>query len=171
MENEGKSPMQMRTIVAAIQVHDDLAKAVLLASRSFARYDAAIHVVSAWPILTPGVAAFAGEVGAMAGPLTQESIAAHKSARVEEENALRALVRDFAPNAQVTMLDGEPGDAVTAHAKKIGADVIVTGSHQKGFWGSLIAGAASRDLVRDAPCGVFLVTKPFAEKILAEARA
>ncbi|MEQ1928906.1 MAG: universal stress protein [Parvularculaceae bacterium] len=162
--------MRLRTIVAAIQVHDDLAKAVLLAARTLATYDAAIHVVSAWPVITP-VAGFGAEIGAMAGQLTQETISAHREAREADERALRSFAASIVPNAEVQMLDGEPGAAVCDFARRSNADLIVAGSHQKGFWGSLVAGAASRDLVRDAPCGVFLVTKPFAEKVLLEARA
>ena len=162
--------MKLRTIVAAVQVHDDLARAVLLAARSVAGYDAAIHVVSAWPALAP-VADFGAEIGAMAGPLTKESIDADRAARTADEAALKAFAAGLLPHAVVRMLDGEPGDAVTEYARKTGADLIVAGSHQKGFWGWLIAGAASRDLVREAPCGVLLVTRPFAEKILLEARA
>jgi nucleotide-binding universal stress UspA family protein len=157
--------MLFKTIVASIQVHDDLARAVLAAATSLARYDAALHVVSAWPTITPGVAGFAAEAGALAGPLTQEAIAADRGARLADEAALKALAAEFAPRAATAMLDGEPGEAVTAYARRVEADVIVTGSHQKGFWGSLIAGTASRDLVREAPCAIFLVTRPYAEKI------
>jgi nucleotide-binding universal stress UspA family protein len=157
--------MQFGTIVAAVQVHDDLAKPVLKTARSLARYDARLHVVSAWPLITPGIAGFAGEMGAIAGPLSQEAVAANKEARKADEALLKALADEIAPYAEVRMLDGETGDAVSAYAKKVGAELIVTGSHQKGFWGALIAGAASRDVVREAPCGVFLVTKPFAEKV------
>ncbi len=159
--------MQFATIVAAIQVHDDLARPVLQTARGLARYDARLHVISAWPLITPGIAGFAGEVGAIAGPLSQEAVAANKEARKADEALLKSLAAEFAPYAEIHMLDGETGDAVSAYARKVGADIIVTGSHQKGFWGALIAGAASRDVVRDAPCGVFLVTKPFAEKIFA----
>ncbi|NWG70901.1 MAG: universal stress protein [Parvularculaceae bacterium] len=159
--------MRLKTLVAAIQVHDDLAKAVLLTARSIASYDAVIHVVSAWPTVNP-VAGFGSEIGALAGPLTQEAVAANREAREADERALKAFAAGLVPNARVHMLDGEPGGAVTDYAKKAGADLIIAGSHQKGFWGSLLSGAASRDLVRDAPCGVLLVTKPFADKVLRE---
>lgn len=159
--------MRLRTLVASVQVHDDLAKAVLLTARSMANYDAAVHVVSAWPAISP-VAGFGTELGALAGPLTQETIVANREARAADEKALRAFAAGLLPNARVEMLDGEPGEAVSDYARKVGADLIIAGSHQKGFWGSLVAGAASRDLVRDAPCGVFLVTKPFSEKLLRE---
>lgn len=163
--------MQLRTIVAAVQVHDDLARAVVLTAKSIARYDAEIHVVSAWPIVATAVAGFAAEMGAIAGPMSQEAILADREARKADEASLKTFVREIAPHADVFMLDGEPGEAVTAYARTIDADIIVAGSHQKGFWGALIAGAASRDVVRDAHCGVFLVTKPFAEKVLAGALA
>lgn len=156
--------MKLQTIVAAVQAHDDLAKAVLRAAQSVAGYGATIHVVSAWPIITP-LAGFGAEIGAMAGPLTQETITAHREARAIEEQTLRTQAETYARGAEVHLLDGEPGDVVGAFAEKVGADIIVVGSHQKGFWGSLVTGASSKDVLRDAPCGVLVVTKPFAEKL------
>lgn len=159
--------MQFRVVVAAVHVHDDLARAVLIAARGFAGYDAALHVVSAFPPAAPPVAGFGAEMGAVAGALTRDAFAGNREARDAEEEALRALAREEAPNAAVVMLDGEAGEAIAAYAATVGADIIVTGSHQRGFWGALFGGARSRELVREAPCGVFLVTKPFAEKMLS----
>ena len=65
------------------------------------------------------------------------------------------------------VLDGEAADEVARYAKKLGADIIVTGSHQRNFWGALFQGSASRELIREAPCAVFLVTKAFAKTLKA----
>ena len=55
--------------------------------------------------------------------------------------------------------------AFGAYAEKTGADLIVTGSHQRGIWGALVHGSASREVIHDAPCAVFVVTRRYADKV------
>lgn len=157
--------MEFKTVVAAVQVHDDLARPVIIAANWLAAPGASVHVVSAWAPMAPGVACYTADMGAIAGSLTQEAFAADREAKKADADALKALAKGLAPGATIAMLDGEAGHAIADYASEIGADVIVAGTHQKGFWDALLAGAPSRDVVKDAPCGVFLVNKAFAEKM------
>jgi nucleotide-binding universal stress UspA family protein len=160
-------PMRLRSVVAAIEARDDLAEAVIKAADSLARRDGArLHVVEAWPVLTTIAAGYTPEMAAGSAAQTQAVILEDDRARKLQEEALQRLAHSHDPNARVAMLTGEPGDAVSRYAKEVDADVIVTGSHQRGFWGALFAGGGSRELVREAPCAVFVVTKPFARKVL-----
>lgn len=160
--------MKLSLIVAAVDVKDDLARAVIVAARDLAWRDhAKVHVVSAWPMMPPASVALAGSLGPMGGDLTPEFLTADKDARAADERALKALASATAPGSTVAMLDGDPATAVVDYAKGVAADVIVAGSHQRGFWGAVFEGGSSRDLVRSAPCGVFLVTRPYAERLLA----
>lgn len=162
--------MKLNLIIASVDADDDLAEAVLQAAEDLAWRDhAKVHVVGAWPALVGAPASPLGPVGALGpvgGEVSQEAVEAYKQGRADHLARLRAMSKPYSSIAEIAMLDGEPGDAVTAYAREMNADVIVTGSHQRGFWGALFASSSSRDLVREAPCGVFLVTKPYAERLL-----
>ena len=162
--------MMMKTIVAAIDLDDKLAQAVVLAARDLAaREGASVHVVSVWPELTAAAGGYINEFApSTAATLTEETLLADKEARAAEEKRLNDLVGKLAPGAEAAMLHGEPAYAIAGYARDRGADVIVAGSHQRGFWGSLFAGASSREVVREAPCAVFLVTEPYAKKLKAQ---
>lgn len=159
--------MEFKNVVAAIDVGDDLARAIVIAADHLARQDdAALFIVSAWEPLSDVTPAYAADLAPTAVAVSEAALELDRKNRHAAEKKLRELAAEFAPEAQVMMFDGAPENVVPDIARKTGADVIVAGSHQKGFWGSLFAGAASRALTHDAPCAVFLVTKPFAEKIL-----
>lgn len=163
--------MKLNCIVAAVQAHDDLADAVVITARNLARDGGKVHIVTAWAPIVPVTAGLTPDVAVVAGPAVQDAAEADREARAADAARLKAFADAHCKGAVTAVVDGEPGGAIAGYARKVGADVIVTGSHQKGFWGALLAGAPSRDLVRDAPCAVFLVTKPFAEKLLVETRA
>ncbi len=157
--------MQFKRIIAAIDVGDDLAEKVLKAARSLASRDgAALAAVSVWPPLASAPVG-GGDGGASAAVASQAAIEQHRLGRQRCHDQLSAFAAKIAPDAETVILDGDAGDETTKYAEKSGADLIVTGSHQRGFWGSLIHGSASRDLVNDAPCAVFIVTRRCAEAI------
>jgi nucleotide-binding universal stress UspA family protein len=163
--------MKLKTIVAAVQTNDDLADAVVVAARHLSAGSAKVHIITAWAPVVPTPVGMTPDVAVVAGPAAQDAVEADRKARAEEPAKLKALAAAHCPGAEIAIVDGDPGAAVSGYAKRVDADVIVTGSHQKGFWGGLLAGAASRDVVRDAPCAVFLVTKPFAKRVLVATRA
>lgn len=164
--------MEFRNVVAAIDINDDLAKIIIQTAEGLARRDeAALYVVSAWPPLKDVTPAYAADLAPTAVVVTEASIELDKRNRAAAEKKLRALAQESAPDAQVMMFDGEPSNVIPEIARKTAADVIVAGSHQKGFWSALFTGAPSRALIHDAPCAVFLVTKAFAEKAAAAAKA
>lgn len=157
--------MQFRNIIAAIDIEDDLAKGVLKAAHGLAQKDGAkLSVACVWPSVTITAPAFSGEVAATAATVTQAVIEQHREGRERCKAQLGEMIAANAPGAEAIVLDGDPADETVAYAEKIDADVIVTGSHQRNFWNSLIQGSPSRELVREAPCAVFLVTKAAAAK-------
>lgn len=160
--------MKLNCVVAAVDIKDDLARAVIAAAQDLAWRDhAKVHVVSVWPMVRPTSLAVAGALGPISADIPPDILAGDKEARRADESALASLAAAAAPGSVVRMLDGDVANAVVSYAKECGADVIVAGSHQRGFWGAVFEGGASRDLVRNASCGVFLVTRPFAERLLA----
>lgn len=161
-----------RAIVAAVNVEDDLAEAVVRTAASLARrYDAALFMVAAWPGVLDPAPAYAADMAPSAATISHAAIEEDKKARAATEKRLKEMAARLAPGAQVMLFDGDPAHVIPDIARKTDADVIVAGSHQRGFWGALWAGAASRDLVHEAPCNVFLVTKKSAESIMAKSGA
>lgn len=56
------------------------------------------------------------------------------------------------------VLRGAPDHQIVEKAKEWGADIIVVGSHGRGFWGRLL-GSVSDGVVHHAPCSVLVVRK------------
>ena len=56
-------------------------------------------------------------------------------------------------------LHGFADERIIAEAKSWKADLIVVGSHGRGFWGRLL-GSVSTGVVHHAPCSVLVVRKP-----------
>lgn len=151
--------MEFKSILAAIDLDDDLAEGVVRAADSLAMKDGALlEIVSVWPALSNATPTFSAEIGASSAVVTEALVKQHREGRQNSVDRLAALTNRLAPSARATVLDGEPAEAIAEHAKKSKADLIVTGSHQRKFWGALFQGSASFDLIREAPCAVFLVT-------------
>lgn len=158
--------MQFRSIIAAIDVDDDLAVGVLKAAQSLAQKDgAALQVISVWPPVSAVTPTFSAEIAASSSVISQAAIEQHRTGRENCESRLAEITEKHATGAKAVILDGDPADATAEYASKHGADLIVTGSHQRNFWNTLFQGSASRELVREAPCAVFLVTKAFASTL------
>ncbi len=66
---------------------------------------------------------------------------------------------DVRPSVRVQtyMPKGPPADALLAHAEDVGADLIVVGSHGRGFIGRMIVGSVATRVLRAARTAVFAV--------------
>lgn len=53
--------------------------------------------------------------------------------------------------------EGNPKSVVVDFAEEWNADLIVTGSHGRGFWGRMLMGSVSDAIVKHAPCSVLVV--------------
>ena len=78
------------------------------------------------------------------------------------EQAASEVRREF-PGAKLKLtsrvLCGAPDQQIIELAREWGADLIVVGSHGRGFWGRLL-GSVSTGVVHHAPCSVLVVRKP-----------
>lgn len=54
---------------------------------------------------------------------------------------------------------GNPAELIIEIARKCGADLIIVGSHGRGFWGRLALGSVSSAVVHHSPCPVLVVRK------------
>lgn len=72
------------------------------------------------------------------------------------------MIHSKFPGAKFTVktyvLRGPPDQQIIERAKEWKADLIVVGSHGRGFWGRLL-GSISNGVVHHAPCSVLVVRK------------
>jgi len=52
---------------------------------------------------------------------------------------------------------GAPSRMIIESATNWGADLIVVGSHGRGFWGRVMLGSVSDAILHHAPCSVLVV--------------
>ncbi len=83
----------------------------------------------------------------------------------EEQDAARALgdteavVAAACPKTTIARMGeaGDPAATICVVARDLGADVIVVGSHGKGFLSRVLLGSVSEHVARHAPCPVLVV--------------
>lgn len=72
-------------------------------------------------------------------------------------------IQKFFPGKELKLskevLRGSPDQQIIEKAKEWKADLIVVGSHGRGFWGRML-GSVSDGVVHHAPCSVLVVRKP-----------
>ena len=77
----------------------------------------------------------------------------------------KQAIRDRFPDSRFSVsteiLCGPPDQIIIEKAREWNADLIVVGSHGRGFWGRLL-GSVSNGVLHHAPCSVLVVRKPSA---------
>jgi nucleotide-binding universal stress UspA family protein len=76
----------------------------------------------------------------------------------DAETDIRKHLPGIALNLTTEVLRGAPDQQIIEMAKEWNADLIVVGSHGRGFWGRLL-GSVSDGVVHHAPCSVLVVRK------------
>lgn len=90
---------------------------------------------------------------------------AEKQQEAERQNAekyvneAKKIFQNYSLNLEITTetLNGSIDYQLIEYARKWKADLIVVGSHGRGFWGRLIVGSVADSLVHHAPCSVLIV--------------
>ena len=147
-----------RHILAAVEAQEDDGPRVLhhawgLAQRFEARLSL-VHVVEYLPVDPAGDALLATPLD-----LTHE----------RREQAQKTL-DGWCTDAGITVADtwvtvGSITQEILRARGESGADLIVIGSHQKGWLKRLLEGSESADMIREAPCAVFVATKAHKERL------
>ncbi|HEY0426921.1 MAG TPA: universal stress protein [Pyrinomonadaceae bacterium] len=90
---------------------------------------------------------------------SQELESSANKKALEHAEAAAAQIREHFPEIDLEMQasTGAPDQTLIETAKEWKADLIVIGSHGRGFWGRMLLGSITDSLVHDAPCSVLVV--------------
>ena len=90
-----------------------------------------------------------------------ESSAREQAEEFAEQSA--AIIRRHFPDSNIDITlqiaVGAPEQILIEEAKEWNADLVVVGSHGRGFWGRMLLGSTTDALVHHAPCSVLVVRK------------
>mgnify|MGYP001165592713 CR=1 FL=1 len=107
--------------------------------------------------------AMAAEPFAVSADLYREiAEAAENQARQNALSAAETIKKrlgEVTASITTAILKGNPPQQIVDIAEEWGADLIVVGSHGRGFWGRLL-GSVSDGVVHHAPCSVMVVREP-----------
>jgi nucleotide-binding universal stress UspA family protein len=120
-----------------------------------------LSVVSDLPADTGG-----GIEGPLYTPEQEESLRKSETEHASHAlDATRAVVSSVVPSATIDerVETGDPAAMICYVAGELGADVIVVGSHGKGFVSRVLLGSVSEHVTRHAPCPVLVVRAPDTE--------
>jgi nucleotide-binding universal stress UspA family protein len=158
ISKEDVMALEFNKVVAVIDVDDDLAGLVLDIASKMTSASGELHAIDSNPYITTFESPYA------AGAIEADA-QAHAMDEERRLEAMNELADTRAIKATVAILDGNPSQDAASYAKKIGADLIVIGSHQKKWWQRLLEGSESADMIREAPCAVFVVTTAYKKKL------
>lgn len=90
-----------------------------------------------------------------------ELSARERATEAAEEAA--AKIRECFPGSNIDLTvqisSGSPDRVLIETARDWNADLIVIGTHGRGFWGRMLLGSITDELVHHAPCSVLVVRK------------
>ena len=61
------------------------------------------------------------------------------------------------PQPTTVVMFGRPAQSIVEEAERWGADLVVVGSHGRGFWNRLAIGSVSDAVLHHSPCSVLVV--------------
>lgn len=113
-----------------------------------------IELVSVWSGPTIAAEPFVST----AGFYQEVCEALEAAAEISVKEAHKEIVDRF-PNVNVIekVVMGVPGQTVVELAKDFQPDILVVGSHGRGFWSRMLLGSVSETVVHHAPCSVLVV--------------
>lgn len=77
----------------------------------------------------------------------------------EAVGQLHECLPDGDINVTTQIAVGSPGRMIVEIAKEWGCDLIVVGSHGRGFWARALVGSTSDKVLHHAPCSVLVVRR------------
>ncbi|MBN1944659.1 MAG: universal stress protein [Bradymonadales bacterium] len=120
--------------------------------------------------LSPRSAAVAAEGYRWAKLLGADLVLLHVGDAGEEtRNRLEAIIREQKiERARIEFRFGKPGPKVARAAQELKADLVVAGALEKEGALSYYVGSVARQIARQAPCSVLLLTQPTAQPLVSQ---
>ena len=118
-----------------------------------------LHVVDD-AVLFAGIDGYSLDVAAVLGGMVDDA----------EKRVLTCLSEDDwrEPKTMTEVRTGGPAVEIAKYAKEAGIDLIVMGSHGRGFISALLMGRVAEKIVRVAPCPVLTVRSPERDFVLPD---
>jgi nucleotide-binding universal stress UspA family protein len=151
LETEGSIMKKLLAAVDFSPVSKAIAEQAASLAKAFSAELVLIHVAAPDPDF----------VGYDAGPQTVRDGRADELR--EEHKELQALadgLRDRGLSARALLIQGPTVEKILAEGERLGADVIVVGSHGHGALHRVLLGSVSEGVVRGARCPVLVVPAP-----------
>jgi len=127
------------------------------------RFNARLHVLHVVDnsIMYSGIDGYTFDVASVLAGMVDDA----------EKHILTCLTDDDwrEPKTITEVLKGGPAREIAAYAKEAGIDLIVMGSHGRGFIKGLLMGKVAETVVRIAPCPVLTVRTPEREFVRPDA--
>lgn len=141
-------------ILIAIDSSDDADQVLEAATNVDLKGNDSFHVITVIPPIMDGMSGMGGASFAAAWPLKdmEAGITRDVTDTVRERVARFGIAPD-----RVTVSYGRPSAEIHAQAEKLGADLIVVGSHGRRGLSRVMLGSTANGVLHGAPCDVLTV--------------
>jgi universal stress protein A len=143
-----------RTILIAVDGSEEADTVLEAATGMHPKGDESFHVVTVIPPIANSVSGMSGASFAAAWPLKDMEAS---MAREITDSVRERVARYGIPPERVTVLYGRPAAEIQAHARSLGADLIVVGSHGRHALARIMLGSTANGVLHGSPCDVLVV--------------
>jgi len=145
---------KLRKVLIALDATDEAEEVLEGATSLDPRGSIDFQVITIVPPLMAGVSGMDGASFAASWPLRdmEETIAQETTRNIRE----RVAAFGIEPERVATRI-GRPAVEIRAHAEKIGADLIVIGSHGRHGLSGVMLGSTANGVLHNSPCDVLTV--------------
>lgn len=145
---------QYRRILIAVDASDDADQILDAATALDRKGDESFYVVTVIPPIMDGVTSMGGASFAASWPLQDMEATI---AREITDGVRERVARFGIPPDRVEVLYGRPSAEIKALAGKLGADLIVVGSHGRRGLSGVMLGSTANGVLHGATCDVLTV--------------
>ncbi|HEX7036889.1 MAG TPA: universal stress protein [Pseudomonadales bacterium] len=150
-------PNRYRTILIAVDASDDADRVLTAATEFDPKGDERFHVVTVIPPMVDGVGGMAAGMLAANWPVQEMEAALRR----EITDSVRERVARFGiPPERVSVRYGRPASEIQAEAERVGADLIVVGSHARRGLARVVLGSTANGVLHGARCDVLVIRVP-----------
>lgn len=146
--------LRYRRILIAVDASDDADRVLEAATNLDPKGAERYHVVTVIPPMMDGVSGIGTAAFAATLPLRDMESAV---ARDITDNVRERVARYGIPPDRVAVLYGRPPAEIRAEAERLGADLIVIGSHGRGGLARVMLGSTANGVLHGASCDVLTV--------------